>query len=670
MQPVRRPALALAPALAFALVLVALALRPAHADIGSVSPGKLARGHAALEAQCSRCHVPFGGVPDSQCLSCHTRLAERVARGTGFHATVKARPCTDCHVDHHGRDAALAPAPPSPFDHRVAVFPLEGKHAQLACERCHPATGASAGARQWVGIPTACGKCHADRAHQGALGGDCAKCHRAEGWRPATRTSTDHKVSLGGGHAKLSCAGCHRAGTHLVAQQSCSQCHTQPHAGTRRECETCHRVAGWKQTTYAHRFPPARLPGKHQTAPCLSCHPSFRFQPTSFSCAACHDKQRPHEPLGECTQCHSATSWKTRTFDHDQPQIGFPLTGRHAQVDCAGCHTDQRTGNCEPRTASACRSSGPARFNTAPRTCDGCHADPHRAQFAGRACADCHTTAGWKPSKITTAAHEGFRFPLRDSHARAACARCHSTGAFVGAATACSACHEDVRHRGRFGAQCERCHDATTWSHAAAFDHTTTGFRLERGHAKVECAKCHGADGKRLAGSAAPGACQTCHAAPHGKQFGTRCAQCHNTTSFREVARFDHARTAFPLELRHATLACAACHDAKRQPVINRACRTCHGDPHRGSNAFDCADCHRPDRWRIVRFDHDLTSYPLTGRHRVASCGGCHTNPNWTGVRTDCVTCHAFDRPRTADHLTKVTCDDCHTTTTWRRLRR
>jgi hypothetical protein len=195
------------------------------------------------------------------------------------------------------------------------------------------------------------------------------------------------------------------------------------------------------------------------------------------------------------------------------------------------------------------------------------------------------------------------------------------------------------------------------------FDHAATGFALERGHAKVACERCHA--GTRLKTSAAPTACVTCHATPHPKQFGTQCTQCHSTASFRQVAKFDHARTDFPLELRHAAVACVSCHDPKK-PTVNRACRTCHGDPHRGGNAFDCADCHRPDRWRVVRFDHDLTAYPLTGRHRIASCGGCHRNPGWTGVRTDCVACHAFDRPRDTTHLTKITCDDCHTSTSWR----
>jgi hypothetical protein len=628
--------------LACALVvsIVALAASVASADVGSVSPGKLARPHAAFESQCNRCHVPFGGVPASSCLACHTRLADRVARGQGFHATVTAKPCTACHGDHKGRDAALSPAPPTPFDHRVAVFPLEGRHADLACERCHPAN-------RWVGIANACARCHADSAHKGALGGGCAKCHRAESWKPATRTAANHEVSLAGGHAKLACADCHRAGSHLVAKQTCTQCHAPKHGGTTRACESCHAVAGWKQVTYVHRFPPSKLPGKHQTAPCLACHAGFKFAATPFDCTSCHDKQRPHAPLGECTKCHSALSWKTNAFDHDDPQIAFPLTGKHKEAACRSCHPD------------------PKKLAGAKRECDGCHRNVHGERVAGRTCETCHETAAWKPSLIRAANHD--RFPLRNGHARAACAGCHRGDALAAVPTACSDCHADVRHRGRFGAACERCHDDAGWAHTPAFDHATTGFALERGHANVACAKCHGTTGVRLAAVAAPTACTTCHASPHGKQFGSACAQCHSTASFRG-ARFDHARTDFPLELRHAALACAACHTPAR-PVANRACRSCHGDPHRGGNSFDCSDCHRADRWRLIRFDHDLTAYPLTGRHRLASCGGCHQNPTWTGVRTDCVACHAFDRPRDGLHLTKILCDDCHSTGSWRNVR-
>jgi hypothetical protein len=283
-------------------------------------------------------------------------------------------------------------------------------------------------------------------------------------------------------------------------------------------------------------------------------------------------------------------------------------------------------------------------------------------------CADCHTTRGWRPSTIRAPAHADLGFPLRGAHAATACRGCHAGGSFVGTERSCAGCHPDVRHRGRFGTDCASCHDETAWSRTARFDHARTGFALDNAHAPLGCPACHGSDGLRLAGATAPTACQTCHTAPHGAQFGTRCTECHTTASFRTVPPFDHAaRTDFPLELRHATLRCLSCHDARR-PAPRATCRTCHGDPHRGGNSLDCSDCHRADRWRIVRFDHDLTSYPLVGRHRVASCGGCHTNPTWTGVRSDCVACHAFDRPRTQDHLTALICDDCHTPTSWRTL--
>lgn len=635
--------------LALALIALIASAATARAQVGSVSPGKLAKPHAAFESQCNRCHAPFGGVPADRCLACHTALADRIARGAGFHATVATKPCVACHRDHQGRDAALAPPPPDPFDHRVATFRLDGAHAQLACARCHPAAGAT---RKWVGIASTCGRCHAD-THKGVLGRECAKCHRAESWKPATRTLADHKVPLGGRHAALTCTDCHRSGRHLVKQQACSQCHTPGHGPMARSCDGCHRVDGWKQVTYDHRFPPERLPGVHQTAPCLSCHPQFRFTPTPFSCAACHDKQRPHAPLGECTQCHSALSWKTAPFDHDQPTVGFALTGRHRGVACKACHTGANK-------FAAVRA----------RACESCHANVHGAQFPGRTCASCHTVDGWRPSKLDTAAHETLGFPLHDAHARASCASCHRDGAFAGTTAACTGCHADTRHGNRFGTLCERCHDATAWSHTPRFDHAITGFSLGRGHAAVACARCHSTARQQSPPRPPPTACNRCHASPHGKQFGVQCMQCHDTSSFRAVSRFDHARTGFPLERRHASLPCKACHDPQQRSVAHRACRTCHGDPHRGSNAFDCADCHRADRWRVMRFDHDLTAYPLTGRHRITACSGCHRNPNWSGVRTDCAACHAFDRPRDREHLTQLACDDCHTTTNWRAVRR
>lgn len=640
-----------------ALVLGALAAS-ARAELPSVSPGRLAAAHARLEKQCGACHVPFGGVPAKQCLSCHTTLASRLAAGRGYHASVKGEPCASCHREHQGRDAALAPPPPESFRHATTGFALEGEHATLGCEACH---GGEKTRRRWVGLGTSCKSCHADKAHRGALGSKCEACHTARGWSALKITQSDHRTPTGGGHAALDCVSCHRSGLRLTSEpQSCAQCHRRTHRGP-TACETCHRVESFRAPEYSHSFSWQALPGKHQSARCLACHPAFAFR-ASLECASCHDRQRPHEPLGACEGCHSATTWKEPRFDHTQPAVNFPLTGAHGSAPCAGCHKTQ------------------GQFRGAPRTCQECHRDTHRGQFGAAPgavpdapaaqprveCARCHTTTAWAPSTIDAAAHAARGYELRGAHARASCASCHRGGRYRGVERRCSACHPDARHRGRLGDDCAKCHSETAWA-PATLDHARTGFALEGAHAKPQCQRCHGGDGKRLLASPEPTACRTCHAPKrHGDQLGERCAQCHRPTSFRDVARFDHSRTDFPLELRHATLSCLACHDTSKRAQVNPACRTCHGDPHRASNGFECLDCHRSDRWRIIRFDHDLTAYPLTGKHRLAGCGGCHTNPNWTGVRTDCVTCHAFDRPRTEDHPPELGCEDCHTPTDWR----
>ncbi len=295
---------------------------------------------------------------------------------------------------------------------------------------------------------------------------------------------------------------------------------------------------------------------------------------------------------------------------------------------------------------------------------------PHHKVSARFQCTDCHIPGHWVPSTITPVLHADFGYALLGAHATIACIDCHADGAYAGTPTACNACHKDTRHHGGAGDKCEACHTEDAWKPVPQFDHARTGFAIDRGHARLGCVACHGGDGKRLQGKPAARACQSCHAPPHGNEFGTACTTCHTTGGFKPVPKFDHGATEFPLELRHAELPCLSCHDARVRPTANPACRSCHGDPHRGGTQVECRDCHRPDRWRIIRFDHDVTGYPLTGRHRVTRCTDCHRNEQFIGVRSDCFTCHAFDRPRTQDHLTLLACEDCHTTTSWRAVRK
>lgn len=282
------------------------------------------------------------------------------------------------------------------------------------------------------------------------------------------------------------------------------------------------------------------------------------------------------------------------------------------------------------------------------------------------ACTDCHTTREWSPSTITPQSHARF-FELRGAHAAVACAKCHEGGRFVGTATRCASCHFDP-HGGRLGDDCAHCHDERAFREVRNFDHRAVSgyFALAGAHGKLRCAECHGERNDRLRSLGREYGCADCHAPKHGRQFGTECSGCHQPTRFSDVPPFDHARTGFPLERRHAAVACLTCHDARRGERLSPECQTCHGDPHRGALSTACADCHRADRWLLVRFDHDRTEFPLRGKHFIVPCTKCHTNNLWTGTRSECVVCHAKDRPA-MNHPPRWDCGTmgCHKPFTW-----
>jgi hypothetical protein len=704
------------------------------------SPGPLAAAHQDLDGKCEKCHVPFKGIPNSACLTCHTATQARIASGVGTHAQYEQQKqkCSACHHDHKGRTHALSPPVESNFNHAVTGFAVDGKHAQLACNACHKPGPFGP---KWVGLGKECSSCHADY-HKGTLGPKCAACHGTSGWRNLLRTKAQHKVGMTGGHQLLTCNQCHDKGTHLTATSSCGDCHQQQHGGTKAPCATCHNVNDWKSASFTHDFCTCILPGKHQTAPCLGCHPKFRFTPTPFACAACHAKERKHDDLGPCSQCHSALSWKQKTFDHNKSLVGFKIEGKHTEVGCENCHTTKNVFKGAPKNCEGCHKvpkhgdfGGCAKchsvagwgkqsfshdktafpldgnhtqvacetchakfkkgqFAAGPNACALCHKDPHGGQFSSTGtrgslaglrladrgktphlfspqygCTDCHTTRGWKPSTIDVARHQTFPFALRGLHQQVACAACHVEGVFVGTPQTCNACHVD-RHRGRLGGACERCHDESSWRHHPRFDHfAATGFKLDGAHDGIACAQCHGADHQKLATEKTV-TCATCHTPAHGEQFGSECAACHKPTKFSDVPPFDHGRTMFPLERSHRALRCTTCHDAQRGVRLDPNCRTCHGDPHRGRAQLDCGECHRPDRWSLVRFDHDRTEFRLNGRHFTTPCRDCHTNDQYTGVRAECISCHRGDRQR-ADMLHMdhrgfaFDCSECHKAFKW-----
>ena len=369
-----------------------------HSLTGHALAGKHAR------VACAECHKTrsfLGAV--TECAACHKDEHRGQFQG---------RACSTCHGEQ-----AWKPAPT--FDHAKTSYPLTGRHAAVACERCHatrqpdPKSAAESYRVFRVAAGRECSTCHED-VHKTRLGPGCASCHDTAGWRQVRTAGFDHGRTgypLGGRHATVGCEKCHAPGQPMrVKHERCSDCHRDVHRGdvTRRadtgRCEGCHDVQGFRPARYGpdeHAKTAYPLRGSHLAVACDECHrPSKGVVPLKLAAARCVDCHRdPHQgetaamaAANGCETCHRLEGWRNVAFDHGQTR--YPLSGRHAQVACNGCHTRSE-------------GAGPARlaFKGAASECSACHRDPHQGQFAapvgGRtACERCHATDSLKAARF------------------------------------------------------------------------------------------------------------------------------------------------------------------------------------------------------------------------------------------------------------------------------
>jgi hypothetical protein len=701
------------------LALSAPTAAPAQQWRALMAPGPLLQEHAPVEAECDECHLVFKGVPNDKCLRCHTGLSARIRADLGYHALVRKDACIKCHQDHQGRDAQpTTEEARAAFDHATTGFTLAGAHGKLACADCHTAA---------VGkMPAKCAGCHED-PHAGTLGPSCGACHDSEAWDHALKTREAHQVDMSGGHAPLKCADCHAGGANLAKTVGCEACHDQEHGGTEAPCQNCHNVQAFKPAKFDHDFCTCKFPGKHRTADCLQCHTEFNFTKTPTLCSQCHAKAVTHDPLGECSICHSALTWKQNRFDHNGRRSKFHLADTHLEVDCDRCHFQKERGKVAFRAApedcigchkaqgveahgdfgdcarchttvgfeensfehaktgfvvanahdelpcQGCHAGKTAAFPKRPApqapaetACQHCHADPHAGR-GGAECETCHGTKAWVPSSFDLARHAKTALPLVGKHAEAPCTACHLDGQLTGLPATCEQCHFD-RHNGRFGKQCTDCHRETGWRPVTGFEHGLTGFELVGAHLAAECSQCHeGPNAAALEAATDKQACETCHMPEHALDLG-KCRDCHREeVPFAQAGvGFEHRKTGFRLERRHAVVACKSCHPNQVGPKPLARCGSCHVSPHAGQLTPQCEDCHAPDRWSLIRFDHDASGWPLRGRHFVAPCGSCHVSERWIGLTTECHDCHALDAARArmvvpqAHPFGALDCRDCH----------
>jgi hypothetical protein len=109
-------------------------------------------------------------------------------------------------------------------------------------------------------------------------------------------------------------------------------------------------------------------------------------------------------------------------------------------------------------------------------------------------------------------------------------------------------------------------------------------------------------------------------------------------------------------------------------PRTPDTCTSCHRDAHDGQLGTACDTCHTVDtpHFAVPSFRHELTKFPLTGKHAGAQCQDCHTAPaiggssakaarQFRGVSTTCATCH----PDPHRGELAAACETCHNTDTF-----
>ncbi|MFH1850750.1 MAG: hypothetical protein ABIA75_00235 [Candidatus Neomarinimicrobiota bacterium] len=427
---------------------------------------------------------------------------------------------------------------------------------------------------------------------------------------------------------------------------------------------------------------------------CDKCH-VVRRKELSGGCVECHQplQQRIAAGLGyhkdktsACGDCHSDHNGRDfelvywprdiNRFDHNE--TGYTLTGKHAALKCAQCHTNRFIVD----QAVIAWAGENTVFPVLDRTflglspdCLTCHEDIHRGQVA-KDCATCHNTSDWKLAQKEYD-HNRARFLLTGAHQRVDCVKCHPASELqtprvwqlTGMAfDRCGRCHEDI-HKSAYGATCETCHTTGNWKkELQPFDHSRTKYPLLGRHGQLTCNQCHTV---QLSGSQPRyTTCLDCHEDRHFRQFAGRndrgdCAACHTVNGFRPAmyGPTEHNRSRFVLDGAHRAVPCNLCHQPfQPQPDTatvrytwpTLACETCHEDRHRGQfrarYANRCESCHNSASFKVLDFDHQKTNFPLDGKHRNVPCNQCHLDPGpaavvpvqYSPLPHRCVDCHTL----------------------------
>jgi hypothetical protein len=603
------------------------------------------------------------------------------AKVTNPHGSISI-PCMECHSYTSWKPIRSNPE----FNHDQTGYPLRGMHAKVPCTKCHLSL-------TFKNVSTRCADCHAD-IHRRQFGANCESCHSVKGWQASLAQIRDHqnRFPLVGAHALLQCDDCHKnaaAGQFTGLSTACYSCHqadfktpvlNHAAAGFPTTCESCHTMDTWFNAKFDHlKYAGYALTGAHITLPCTACHANNVFANTPATCYGCHQPDfagttNPnHAAAGfptDCSLCHTTSAWSPSTFNH---ATVFPLTGAHATLPCAQCHTNNN-------------------YSTLPTTCYGCHqtdwngtTNPsHSAAGFPTTCDTCHTTTDWINVNFNHALYANY--PLTGAHATLTCTQCHTNNNYSNTPTACYSCHQadfngttNPNHvASGFPTDCSICHSTSAWS-PSSFNHNNTAFPLTGAHTTLACTQCHTNNNY----TTLPTTCYGCHQTDwngttdpnHAAAgFPTTCDTCHTTTAWTG-ATFDHNNTPFPLTGAHTTVDCVKCHINNVFAGTPTTCYSCHAADFTGTTnpnhvaagwPTTCTTCHTTTAWIPATLPASYhTFFPLNHGGANGVCATCHTNSSDYSV-FQCTGCHSQSatdpehRGITGYVYNSVNCYACH----------
>jgi predicted CXXCH cytochrome family protein len=327
-------------------------------------PGQTTAGHYQIELQCSECHTPFDGVPQSTCIKCHgaeltlandshsegkfldPRNADRVSN-------IDARRCVTCHKEHvPAATRAVGVTVPEDF-----------------CVRCHQDIGTEREShREFTFDSCATGGCHNYHDNR-ALYEDFLGKHLREPdeLSPAVVLARSAGKAEGQEAVKPLGAGDQNApatfgatpeviadwekSAHAGVGVNCSHCHEKEGAGSasgwekkpdHSACSKCHthEVEGFLTGRHGMRLKSglgpmtpaaARLPMKPEAGNkqlgCSSCHGAHRYDTERAAVDACLSCHNDKHSLSFAQSRHA----KLRATEQSGTA---PNTG----VSCATCH--------------------------------------------------------------------------------------------------------------------------------------------------------------------------------------------------------------------------------------------------------------------------------------------------------------------------------------------